>query len=201
MKNSAGQLRMDAPYCHRDFRTPEFRGPLDEGIRQVAVKRQDRLHAYVTGESPLDVVGWDGTVYPVVFPILKFQPRVGLVHLPPTWHGTFAGSGALVCSFVPRPVDFHPQAIPCPYPHSNVEVDEVIFYCSGGFTSRRGIGAGSVSFHPAGIPHGPQGDAYERSIGTQRTDELAVMLDVYKPLCPTDQALEVEDTSYPDSFG
>ncbi len=179
-------------------------GELDFAGRQRLVRlltRQDRLHAYVAGESPLDVVGWDGTVYPVAFPILKFQPRVGLVHLPPTWHGTFAGSGALVCSFVPRPVDFHPQAIPCPYPHSNVEVDEVIFYCSGGFTSRRGIGAGSVSFHPAGIAHGPQGDAYERSIGTQSTDELAVMLDVYKPLCPTDQALEIEDTGYPDSFG
>ena len=199
-RNSAGQLRMDAPYCHRDFRVPEFKGPQDEGLRQLAVKKNDRTHAYHCDQSPLDVVGWDGTVYPVAFPILKFQPRVGLVHLPPTWHGTFAGSGALVCSFVPRPVDFHPQAIPCPYPHSNVDVDEVIFYCSGNFTSRRGIAPGSLSFHPAGVAHGPQGDAYEKSIGSKRTEELAVMLDVYKPLAPTEFALGVEDPAYPDSF-
>ena len=147
------------------------------------------------------MVGWDGTVYPLAFPILRFQPRVGLVHLPPTWHGTFAGSGALVCSFVPRPVDFHPQAIPCPYPHSNVEVDEVIFYCSGSFTSRRGVGPGSVSLSPGGqsrtaLRVTPTSEAS----AARRTEELAVMLDVYKPLCPTDHALEVEDPSYPDSF-
>ncbi len=192
---------MDAPYCHRDFRVPEFKGPLDEGIRGLTVKKADRSHAFLFDGTPLDVVGWDGSVYPIVFPILKFQPRVGMVHLPPTWHGTFAGSGALVCSFVPRPVDFHPQAVPCPYPHSNVDVDEVIFYCSGNFTSRRGVGPGSVSFHPAGVAHGPHPQAYEKSIGAKSTEEMAVMLDCYKPLKPTEFATAVEDPAYQDSFG
>jgi len=200
-RTPVGQLRMDAPYCHLDFRVPEFKGPMDEGIRGLTVKKSDRFHAFKFDGPPLDVIGWDGGVYPIAFPILKFQPRVGLVHLPPTWHGTFAGSGALVCSFVPRPVDFHPQAIPCPYPHSNVDVDEVIFYCSGNFTSRRGVGPGSVSFHPAGVAHGPHPQAYEKSIGAKSTEELAVMLDCYKPLKPTEYALAVEDPAYQESFG
>src|SRR5262249_14304014 len=145
-------------------------------------------------------VGWDGAVYPWVFPILNFQPRAGLVHLPPTWHGTFGARGALICSFVPRVVDFHPEAVPCPYPHSSVDCDEFIFYSRGSFTSRKGVGPGSISHHPAGIPHGPHPGAYEGSIGTTRTDELAVMLDTYHPLAPTNAALSVEDTSYHESF-
>jgi homogentisate 1,2-dioxygenase len=191
---------MDAPYSHRDFRRPEFRGPIDEGIREQVVRRGRRFHGFTLARSPLDVVGWDGTVYPWAFPILNFQPRVGLVHLPPTWHGTFAARGALICSFVPRVVDFHPEAIPCPYPHSSVDVDEVIYYVSGHFTSRRGIGPGSVSFHPAGIPHGPHPGAYEASRGQTRTDELAVMLDCMLPLRPTRAAETVEDRTYQDSF-
>jgi len=199
-RNPVGQLRMDAPYCHRDFVRPTFDGPKDEGLRQVIVKRLDQFDGFEYAESPLDLVGWDGSVYPWVFPILKFQPRVGLVHLPPTWHGTFAARGALVCSFVPRPVDFHPEAIPCPYPHSSVDVDEFIFYCDGNFTSRKGIGSGSVSHHPAGVPHGPHPGAYENSIGAKATTELAVMLDCYEPLVPTKYALETEDAGYHDSF-
>jgi homogentisate 1,2-dioxygenase len=199
-RNPVGQLRMDAPYSHRDFRRPEFKGPIDENIRELTVKKNDRYHGYRYETSPLDLVGWDGSVYPFVFPILNFQPRVGLVHLPPTWHGTFAGSGALVCSFVPRPVDFHPQAIPCPYPHANVNVDEVLFYVSGNFTSRKGIGPASLSFHPAGVAHGPHPGAYEASIGTKETQELAVMLDVYQPLRVTPFAAALEDPAYPDSF-
>lgn len=199
-RNEVGQLRMDAPYSHRDFRRPEFRGPIDEGIREQVVRRGRRFHGFALARSPLDVVGWDGTVYPWAFPILNFQPRVGLVHLPPTWHGTFAARGALICSFVPRVVDFHPEAIPCPYPHSSVDVDEVIYYVSGHFTSRRGIGPGSVSFHPAGIPHGPHPGAYEASRGQTRTDELAVMLDCMLPLRPTRAAETVEDRTYQDSF-
>ena len=135
--------------------------------------------------APLDVVGWDGTVYPFAFPILAFQPRVSAIHLPPTWHGTFAARGALICSFVPRPLDFHPDAIPCPYPHASVDCDEFLFYCQGNFTSRRGVGPGSISHHPAGVMHGPHPGAYEGSIGAKRTDELAVMLDTYAPLQAT----------------
>ncbi|MFO0611380.1 MAG: homogentisate 1,2-dioxygenase [Polyangiaceae bacterium] len=199
-RNQVGQLRMDAPYCHRDFTRPTFGGPTDEGIRHVIVKRLDQFEGFEYADSPFDLVGWDGSVYPWVFPILKFQPRVGLVHLPPTWHGTFGARGALVCSFVPRPVDFHPEAIPCPYPHSSVDVDEFIFYCDGNFTSRKGIGRGSISHHPAGVPHGPHPGAYENSIGSKATSELAVMLDCYEPLLPTAIALESEDAAYHDSF-
>ena len=199
-RNDVGQLRMDAPYSHRDFKVPAFAGPRDEGIRTVVVKRGGAFHGFEWAGSPLDVVGWDGTVYPWAFPILNFQPRVSSVHLPPTWHGTFAARGALVCSFVPRLVDFGPDAIPCPYPHASVDCDEFIFYCKGNFTSRKGVGPGSVSHHPAGIPHGPHPGAYEGSIGSKSTDELAVMLDTYLPLSPTAAALGVEDPAYHDSF-
>jgi homogentisate 1,2-dioxygenase len=199
-RNDVGQLRMDAPYCHRDFRTPEFRGPMDEGIRQLVVKCENAFHGFSMTHSPLDVVGWDGTVYPFVFPILNFQPRAGLVHLPPDWHGTFAARGALICSFVPRVVDFHPEAIPCPYPHSSFDCDEVLFYCRGNFASRRGVGPGSISHHPRGIPHGPHPGAYEASVGARETNELAVMIDTWKPLAATDAALGVEDAGYQDSF-
>jgi homogentisate 1,2-dioxygenase len=199
-RNAVGQLRMDAPYCHRDFRKPVFRGMVDEGIREVVVKRGDVFYAFASAHTPLDVVGWDGSVYPWCFSVYDFQPRVGLVHLPPTWHGTFAMRGALVCSFVPRLVDFHPEAVPCPYPHSSVDCDEVIFYCKGHFTSRKGVSEGSVSYHPMGIPHGPHPGAYEASIGTQRTDELAVMLDTFLPLKPTPAAVAVEDSAYHNSF-
>ncbi|AUX45789.1 homogentisate 1,2-dioxygenase [Sorangium cellulosum] len=199
-RNEVGQLRMDAPYSHRDFRRPAFAGPLDEGIRALVVKRGGAFHGFTCPRSPLDVVGWDGTVYPFVFPILNFQARVGLVHLPPDWHGTFAARGALICSFVPRPVDFHPEAIPCPYPHASVDCDELLFYCRGNFTSRRGVGPGSISHHPAGIPHGPHPGAYEASLGGRETSELAVMLDTTRPLAATPAALAVEDPGYQDSF-
>jgi len=199
-RNEVGQLRMDAPYSHRDFRRPDFTGPRDEGIFDLVVKRGGAFSGFRYDTPPLDVVGWDGTVYPWVFPILNFQPRAGLVHLPPTWHGSFAARGALICSFVPRPVDFHAEAIPCPYPHSSVDVDEILFYCRGNFTSRKGVQAGSISHHPAGIAHGPHPGAYEGSIGTRETNELAVMLDCYLPLRTTRAALEIEDAGYHESF-
>jgi homogentisate 1,2-dioxygenase len=199
-RNETGQLRMDAPFSHRDFRRVEWTGPMDEGIRDVVVKRGGAFHGFRHEASPLDVVGWDGSVYPFAFPILAFQPRVGLVHLPPTWHGTFAARGALVCSFVPRPLDFHPEAVPCPYPHASVDVDEVIFYVRGEFTSRRGVGSGSISHHPPGVPHGPHPGAYEGSIGRRETDELAVMLDCAEPLEATEAAVAIEDAGYPDGF-
>lgn len=198
--NPAGQLRMDAPYCHRDFQLPAFQGPLDEGLRDLVVKSGERFHGFTLPHNPLDVIGWDGAVYPWVFPMMNFQPRAGLVHLPPTWHGTFGARGALICSFVPRKVDFHPEAIPCPYPHSSVDIDEFLFYVRGNFTSRRGVGSGSISHHPPGIPHGPHPGAYEGSIGHERTNEVAVMLDCARPLRPTQHALSVEDAGYHDSF-
>jgi homogentisate 1,2-dioxygenase len=201
-RNAVGQLRMDAPVGHRDFRRPVFAGPrpLDEGLRDLVVKRSGAFHGFRYAHAPLDVVGWDGAVYPWAFPISRFRPRVGLVHLPPTVHGTFATRGALICSFVPRPLDFHPDAIPCPYPHSSVACDEVIFYCAGNFTSRKGVGPGSLSHHPAGVIHGPHPGAYEGSIGAKTTDELAVMLDTTHPLHATDACRAVEDAGYHTSF-
>jgi homogentisate 1,2-dioxygenase len=198
-RNLVGQLRMDAPYTHRDFRRPVFRGPRP-GPRAILVKKGDRFVLREPLASPFDVVGWDGTVWPFAFPILSFQPKTGLVHLPPTIHATFAARGALVCSFVPRMTDFHPEAIPCPYPHSSVDCDELIYYVRGSFTSRRGVGPKSVSLHPAGIPHGPHPGAYEASIGTRSTDELAVMVDTFLPLRVTNQALALELSDYHDSW-
>jgi homogentisate 1,2-dioxygenase len=199
-RNEVGQLRMDAPYTHRDFRRPAFAGPRDEAIRDLVVKRGGAFHGFRYDHAPLDVVGWDGTVYPWAFDILRFQPRVGLIHLPPIVHATFAAKGALICSFVPRPLDFHPDAIPCPYPHASVDCDEFIFYCSGDFTSRRGVGAGSISHHPAGIIHGPHPGAYEASLGARATNEIAVMLDTTKPLLPTKVCRSIEDAGYHASF-
>ena len=199
-RNELGQLRMDAPYSHRDFRRPSFSGPTDEGIRHVVVKRQGGFHTFEHAETPLDVVGFDGTVYPWAFPILAFQPRVSSIHLPPTWHGTFQCPGALICSFVPRPLDFHPQAIPCPYPHSSVDIDEVLYYVSGDFTSRQGVVAGSITHHPAGLPHGPHPGNYEASVGKKQTNELAVMLDCARPLYSTEASDSVEDDAYDASF-
>lgn len=199
-RNEVGQLRMDAPYCHRDFQRPRFSGPTDDGVRDLVVKRNGAFHGFSQPHSFLDVVGWDGSVYPWVFPILNFQPRVSSVHLPPTWHGTFACKAGLICSFVPRLVDFHELAIPCPYPHSSHDVDELLFYQRGNFTSRRGVGSGSISFHPAGLPHGPHPGAYEASIGHAKTDELAVMLDVFAPLSPTMHAAALQDPAYMASF-
>ena len=144
----------------------------------------------------MDVIGWDGFVYPFAFPIEKYQPKTGLVHLPPTTFTTFAGSGMSICSFVPRLLDYHKDAIPCPYPHSNVHCDEVILYLRGDFTSRRGVGSGMISLHPAGIAHGPHPGAYEASLGKTRTDELAVMIDATAPLLPTAQAANIEHAGY-----
>lgn len=198
-RNPVGQLRMDAPYTHRDFRSPVLSGPVCDDTRVIS-KRQDRFTEHRYPHPVCDLVGWDGTVYPFVFPILRFSPKIGQVHLPPTVHGTFATRGSLICSFVPRNVDFHPKAIPCPYPHSNVDVDEVLFYCDGDFTSRRGVHAGSVSLHPAACPHGPHPGAYERSIGTRETRELAVMVDTFEPLKVTPQATRLEVAGYDESW-
>ena len=200
-RNPVGQLRMDAPYTHRDFRGPELADTLDpDGPRAVISKRGDRYSRHLYRHEVLDTVGWDGTVYPFVFPIARFSAKAGQVHLPPTVHGTFATGGSLVCSFVPRMVDFGEGAIPCPYPHSNVDVDEVIFYCDGDFTSRRGVSGGSLSFHPAGVPHGPQPGAYEGSIGVKAVSELAVMLDTFEPLRVTTAGRALDTPGYDESW-
>ena len=201
-RNDAGQLKMDAAYTHRDFVRPQLPDPsATEGApREVFGKKDDSWTRRVLPASPLDVVGWDGYVYPVAFPISKFQPKTGSIHLPPTIHITFASGGAVICSFVPRVTDTHPEAIPCPYPHSSVDCDEVIFYVDGNFTSRRGVGPGAVSFHPAGVPHGPHPGAYEASIGSKATKELAVMVDTFAPLRATAEAVAVENPGYHDSW-
>jgi homogentisate 1,2-dioxygenase len=173
---------------------------MDEALTEVVVEHGNTRQRFAYQHSPLDVVGWDGTLYPWAFPILNFQPRVASVHLPPTWHGTFEASGALVCSFVPRPLDFHAEAVPCPYPHSSADIDEVLFYAAGQFSSRKAIGRGSMTWHPAGVPHGPHPNRYEDSLGATHTDELAVMLDCQQPLGATEQSLGIEDTGYEASF-
>jgi homogentisate 1,2-dioxygenase len=204
-RNAVGQLRLDAPYSHRDFVRPvapiSTFTQIEDGPRELLVKKNAVLSRYRLDSPAMDVVGWDGTVYPIAFPIEKFQPKTATVHLPPTVHATFEGVGFLVCSFVPRLVDYHPQAIPCPYPHSSVDCDEMILYLRGNFTSRRGVGPGAVSLHPAGIAHGPQPGAYEASIGSTRTDELAVMCDTFAPLLPTPEAANIEERQYHDSWG
>jgi homogentisate 1,2-dioxygenase len=198
-RNPVGQLKMDAPYTHRDFVHPA--GPLEhDGPKTLLVKKGGVYSRYTLAHAPMDVVGWDGFVYPWAFAIEKYQPKTGLVHLPPTIHTTFASRGFLVCSFVPRLVDYHPQAIPCPYPHSSVDCDEIILYLRGNFTSRRGVGPGCISLHPAGIAHGPHPGAYEGSIGATRTDELAVMCDTYRPLVATAQARNIEVAGYHESW-
>lgn len=202
-RNPQGQLRMDAPFTHRDFREPVWPegGPSSLGApRRLVVQRGGRLTAFQCAHDPFDVVGWDGAVWPFAFPIRAFQPKTGLVHLPPTIHTTFAGGGFVVCSFVPRAVDFHPEAVPCPYPHSSVDCDEILFYVEGSFTSRRGVGPASVTLHPVGLPHGPHPGTYEASIGTTRTDELAVMVDTEKALLPTDHARRAEEPEYNTSW-
>ena len=194
-----GRLSMYAPYTHHDFREPAWPEGGPESLdapRRLVVQTAARLTAFELSHDPFDVVGWDGQLWPFAFPIRAFQPKTGLVHLPPTIHTTFAGNGYVVCSFVPRVVDFHERAIPCPYAHSSPDCDEILFYVEGNFTSRKGVGPASITLHPRGLPHGPHPGTYEASIGTTRTDELAVMVDTFKPLLPTENAAAIEDEGY-----
>ena len=204
-RNEAGQVTMDAPYCHRDFRKPEELLVYDkakhgEGSFPLVVKYGNRLTVHDHKHFPWDLVGWDGFTYPVAFNIHDYQPRTGLVHLPPTIHITFAGRGFIICSFVPRKVDYYDKdgkkAIPCPYGHSSVDCDEILYYVAGNFTSRKGIEPESISLHPMGVPHGPHPGTYQASIGHERTNELAVMCDTFKPLLLTDVADSLEDKDY-----
>ena len=207
-RNPTGQLRMDAPYSHRDFRRPATLSQPskddsdDQGHFVVLNKCRDQFTERVLPHHPFDVVGWDGTNYPVAFNIHDYQPKTGLVHLPPPIHTTFLGGRGsfVVCSFVPRKVDYHPEAIPCPYPHSSVDCDELLWYVQGNFASRRGVGAASISLHPAGIPHAPQPGRYEASFGATATDEMAVMVDTFRPLRVTKWALAADDPDYHGSW-
>lgn len=204
-RNSHGQITMFAPYSHRDFRVPQTLVTYDKASHGVApyklvVKKEDQLTVHLHKHFPFDIVGWEGSVYPVAFNIADYQPKTGSVHLPPTIHVTFGGNEFVICSFVPRKVDYYDsnghKAIPCPYGHASVHMDEILFYVDGNFTSRRGIESGSISLHPAGIPHGPHPGTYEKSIGHDRTSELAVMCDTYKQLKLTKLAHDVEDKDY-----
>ncbi len=198
-----GQLDIGAPYSHRDFREPEWpsggAASLD-APRRMIVKRNEALTAYEMTDDPFDVIGWDGQVWPFAFPIRAYQPKTGQIHLPPTVHLTFAGGGFIICSFVPRLLDYHEKAIPCPYVHSSVDCDEIILYVEGDFTSRKGMDVGSISLHPAGVAHGPHPGRYEASVGVRETKELAVMCDTFKPLLPTKHAVAIEDGQYNRSW-
>ena len=197
-RNEYGQLLEHAPYSQRDIRVPELREPhRDQGDYRVIVRARGRHTAYHFATHPFDVVGWDGYLWPLAFDIANFQPITGRVHQPPPVHQTFGGHNFVVCSFVPRKFDYHPLAIPAPYNHSNINSDEVIYYVAGNFMSRRGVGIASFTLHPAGIPHGPHPGTVEASIGKEATEELAVMVDTFRPLFLTRQAAELENPSYP----
>jgi len=195
--NAVGQLVEGAPYSERDIRIPrELRTHDEKGAFPIVIKQYHGLNEIVLDHHPLDVVGWDGQFYPWAFNIHDFEPIVGRVHQPPPVHQTFQGDGFVICSFCPRPYDFHPEAIPAPYNHSNVDSDEVLFYASSEFMSRKGIEYGSITHHPDGIPHGPHPGRYEGSIGMTHTNELAVMMDSFRPLKVAQAILPYEDPKY-----
>jgi homogentisate 1,2-dioxygenase len=166
----------------------------------VRIKKHGYLHRYVYRYHPFDVVGWDGYMYPYAISIHDFEPITGRIHQPPPVHQMYAGRNFVVCSFVPRKFDYHPESIPAPYNHSNIDSDEVLYYVEGDFMSRKGIGSGSFTLHPGGIPHGPHPGAVDASIGKDATDELAVMVDTFRPLHLTRTALDLEDAEYAYSW-
>jgi len=200
-RNEFGQMVEGAPFSERDIRRPAAPHTVDEkGEFPLLVKQYDGLTEVVLDHHPCDVVGWDGYYYPWAFNIHDFEPIVGRIHQPPPVHQTFQGDGFVVCSFCPRPFAFAPEAVPAPYNHSNVDSDEVLYYASAEFMSRKGIEFGSVTLHPDGIPHGPHPGRAEASIGAARTDELAVMLDSFRPLNVARTALGIEDEAYHRSW-
>jgi homogentisate 1,2-dioxygenase len=196
-RNEYGQLLEHSPFCERDIRGPENLMTVDEkGEFEVITKTRGTLHSHVLGHHPLDVVGWDGYLYPWAFNIEDFEPITGRIHQPPPVHQTFEGHNFVVCSFVPRLYDYHPEAIPAPYYHSNVNSDELLYYVEGNFMSRKGVQEGSITLHPSGIPHGPHPGKTEASIGKKETLELAVMIDTFKPLQVVKKAQDIEDPNY-----
>ncbi len=200
-RNQLGQLLEHSPYCERDIRPPhELISESGKGEFILKIKKQGFLHQYVYDHSPLDLVGWDGFLWPYAFSIHDFEPITGRIHQPPPVHQTFQGRNFVICSFVPRLFDYHPLAIPAPYNHSNIDSDEVLYYAEGNFMSRRGIERGSFTLHPGGLPHGPHPGTVEKSIGAKETHELAVMIDTFRPLHLTTDALEFLDKNYPMSW-
>jgi homogentisate 1,2-dioxygenase len=200
-RNEFGQITEDAPYQERDFKLPEFHEPFDEkGDFRIVMKRGDRLFEHIVPHHPFDVVGWDGYLYPYGFNIKDYHPKVGRIHLPPPIHLAFVTDDFVLCNFVPRLLDFHPDSIPAPYFHSNIDSDEVIYYVEGNFVSRKGIEEGSVTLHPRGIPHGPQPGKTEESIGAKETKEYAVMIDTFRPLELMENVKNVLDKNYPHSW-
>lgn len=192
-----GQLMEHAPFCERDIRTPQDLKTIDEkGDFLIKTKKKGILYGLHYGTHPFDVIGWDGCCYPYIFSIHDFEPITGRVHQPPPVHQTFETNAFVVCSFVPRLYDYHPDAIPAPYNHSNIDSDELLYYVDGEFMSRKHVTRGMLTLHPAGIPHGPQPGAVEKSIGAKETGELAVMVDTFRPLQLTVQALEIENEGY-----
>ena len=200
-RNWFGQHLEHSPFCERDFKLPQDLETHDEqGEFVIKVKKQSMLHEVVYASHPFDVVGWDGYNFPYGFSIHNFEPITGRVHQPPPVHQTFETGAFVICSFCPRLYDYHPLSIPAPYNHSNIDSDEVLYYVDGDFMSRNDIGPGHISLHPAGIPHGPHPGAYERSIGKEKTEELAVMIDTFKPLMITEEALKIDDGKYYKSW-
>jgi len=200
-RNHFGQLLEHSPYCERDMRPPSTLQTHDAvGEFTIHIKKQGALHEYVYASHPFDVVGWDGYHFPYALSIHDFEPITGRVHQPPPVHQTFETDAFVICSFVPRLYDYHPQSIPAPYNHSNIDSDEVLYYVEGDFMSRTGIDRGYISLHPAGIPHGPHPGTYEGSIGKKKTEELAVMVDTFRPLQVTAAALEIEHGDYHQSW-
>ena len=194
--NRFGQLMEHSPFCERDIVTPRFQEPILQSDAHLKIRLQNGIQNYILKNHPFDIVGWDGFYYPWKLNINDFEPITGSIHQPPPVHQTFQGHGFVVCSFVSRLFDFHPDAIPSPYPHSNVDSDEVIFYSKGDFMSRNGIERESITFHPAGITHGPHPGKYEGSIGKKETKELAVMIDTFKPLRRSEGLDKIEDEKY-----
>lgn len=196
-----GQLLENSPYCERDIRTPQNLVTIDaEGDFLIKTKKKGVLYGLHYAHHPFDVVGWDGCCYPFAFSIHDFEPITGRVHQPPPVHQTFEANNFVVCSFCPRLYDYHPDAIPAPYNHSNIDSDEVLYYVAGDFMSRKHVTRGMITLHPAGIPHGPHPGAVEKSIGKKETQELAVMVDTFHPLQLTEEALEIENPDYTMSW-
>jgi len=195
--NEFGQLMEHSPYCERDIRPPQDLQTFDQsGDFLIRAKKQGMLYGLHYGTHPFDVIGWDGCCYPYIFSIHDFEPITGRVHMPPPIHQTFEADAFVVCSFVPRMYDYHPQGIPAPYNHSNIDSDEVLYYVEGEFMSRKHVTKGMITLHPACIPHGPHPGAVEKSIGAKETKELAVMVDTFRPLKLTKQALSIENQDY-----
>ena len=201
LSKETAQFLEHAPYCERDLRVPELPLTFDErGDFEVRIKARDSVHSYTYKYHPLDVVGWDGAYYPYCFSIEDFAPITGKLHMPPPIHQTFEAHNFVICSFCPRLLDWHPEAIPVPYNHSNLDSDEVLYYVEGNYKARKGIEVGSITLHPQGIPHGPHPGTVEASLGAKFTNELAVMCDTFRPLFPTKAAMELDDLAYPKSW-